>query len=123
MEMNALLKLTEEEKKFENLLDIWVEWMGKNDGRGRMPTRAAIFGQALSNYSTAEDDAHAADEKVRLQPAIEFDACVESLYAHERQAVYKANGLRREYTFSWVSFEQALSEGMERLRGLVARRC
>ena len=118
-----MLAIDEKEKKFLDLLDLWVEWMSKADGRGRSATRVAVFGNVPSNYATADDDSDALYEKNRMDPALVFNACVDSLYTHERIAVYKSQGLRKEYGVRWMPYETALAEGMDRLRALVARRC
>ncbi len=116
-------RVSVEEDRFRDLLDLWVEWMTKRSGLGRAPSRGAVVGRSESNYRAAEDDADAAYDKRRLLPALAFDACVESLYAHERRAIYKAQELTTIYDFDWIPFEQALAEGMQRLRRLVAQRC
>lgn len=126
--MTARLPAGETEAHFDLCMDVWQQWMRTGDSHRLGPrSRDSVCGKSLTNYMVTEEDGSAsADEgERRYISAIgqAVDACLESLFNFEQNAVMLEYGLARVWNYPQYVQADCLRTGMKRLRELIRKRC
>lgn len=101
----------------QDLLELWAEFMERNDHKGGFNGKDAIL------QSEGAADSQQLYDRMDKKIADTVAAIVDSLHTHHQNALFRRYGLCLVFRFERLIYEDTLAEATRAVRALCAKRC